>query len=41
MDSTSAVIEQDLPFGYEDSVELPLFHSPAATEAQTLDLTGA
>jgi RNA polymerase sigma-70 factor, ECF subfamily len=39
MDSTSAVIEQDLPFGFEDSVELPLFHSPAATEAQTLDLT--
>ncbi len=36
MDSTSAAIKQDLPFGYEDSVELSLFHSPAA-EAPALD----
>ena len=33
MDSTAAAIEQDLPFGFEDSVELPLFHSPAVAEA--------
>ncbi len=37
MDSTAAAIEQDLPFGFEDSVELPLFHSPAAVEAAVLD----
>jgi len=36
MDSTSAAIKQDLPFGYEGSVELPLFHSPAV-EAAVLD----
>lgn len=33
MDSTAAAIEQDLPFGFEGSVELPLFHSPAVAEA--------
>ncbi len=37
MDSTSAVIEQDLPFAFEGGVEQPLFHSPAATEAEDLD----
>lgn len=36
MDSTAAVIEQDLPFGFEDSVELPLVHS-RAVEAVVLD----
>lgn len=29
MDSTSAAIEQDLPFGFEDTAELPLLGTPA------------
>ncbi len=36
MDSSSAAIKQDLPFGYEESVELSLYHVPAA-EAAALD----
>ena len=37
MDSTVAVIEQDLSFGFEDSVEPPLVHSTSAAEAVALD----
>ncbi len=32
MDSTSAAIEQDLSFGIDKTLELPLFHSPAAAD---------
>lgn len=37
MDSTSAAIEQELPFVFEESVELPLFVSPAVEQAEVLD----
>ena len=41
MESNSAAIEQDLPFGYENSLELPLFQAQAETkpfDASTPDL---
>jgi RNA polymerase sigma-70 factor, ECF subfamily len=37
MESTSAAIEQDLPFGYENSLELSFVHSPSAAEGVAFD----
>ena len=37
MDSTSAAIERDLPFGIDNGLELPLFQSPSANAAETFD----
>ena len=37
MDSASATIEQDVPFGYEESSTLPVFQSPAAAIEESFD----
>ena len=37
MDSTSAVIEQDLPFGFEESLDLPFVQASRIETAEILD----
>lgn len=37
MDSTSAAIERDIAFGFEESAELPVFQSPQADSTEILD----
>jgi len=37
MDSTSAAIEQELPFGFEEGLELPLIQSPAIAASEVFD----
>ena len=37
MDSTSAAVEQDLPFGYESSLQLSFVHSPSTADGAGFD----
>ena len=37
MDPTSAAIEQDLPFGFDESLDLPLIKPSAVSETLSFD----